>query len=447
MPPANPRWRRRLAAAEAALDLLDELNIDQYQRIDVFGLCEQLDLWLAFMPLDNVLGAFIPQGTGGVLITTQRPLTVQRYTAAHELGHWRMDHGPTADEYDEVFGTTHAEREQLAQIFAGNLLMPPLLVMSILDRIRPSSSTPLTGADCYTLAREAGVSYEAAIRQLVNLEQLTGPAAGRLLNLRPLAIKAQLAFGRRPVNGWADVWPVDEQWDDEILDLHVEDQALISLPENRSSGYRWMLADDPEPTREPTAAPPPLGAPLNPDRLDQARSDFLRQLEAAERRPAAPGPVMRDLRRRVPNDEEDSVSVEPQAGVDVVFDQYLSSRAPTTSPRVARDLRLTVAGGDPDGTSGRSPAVAGTTGRRLFGVRFGLPGAHTVRLVYRSPYNPGPHLDTYAIHAMVETRRTGISVQQLADEGEDQDWVQEVHERQAAAPPPALDPDDPAVAE
>lgn len=446
MPTATPGWRRRLAAAEAALGLLDEHNIDQTQRIDVFGLCEDLNLWLAFLPLDNVLGAFVPQGTGGVLITTKRPLTVQRYTAAHELGHWRMDHGPTADEHDAVFGTTHGEREQLAQIFAGNLLMPPLLVMSILDRVRPSSKSPLTGEDCYTLAREAGVSYEAAIWQLVSLEQLTRSAAGRLLGQRPLAIKTDLGFGRRPVNGWADVWPVDENWDDEILDLHVEDEAVISLPENRSTGYRWMLADDPMPTRAPTEPPPPFGEPLDTSALEEAQAEFFRQLDASEGRLAAPGPVMRDLRSRPLRVEAESAPTDPKAGVDVVGDQYLTSRAPRTSSRQARELRLTLAAGQPDSTDS-ARAVAGTTGRRLLGVRFGSPGAHTIRLVYRTPFSPAPDLDDYSIHAIVETRRMGVSVQQLADADEDEVWVQDVHERQAAAPPPALDPNDPALAD
>ncbi len=433
-----------MAAAEAALDLLDARDIDQTQQIDVFGLCEQLGLWLAFVPLDNVLGAFIPEGSGGVLITTQRPLTVQRYTAAHELGHCQMGHGPTADDHDHVFGTNHAEREQLAQIFAGNLLMPPPLVFSILERVRPSADTPLTGLHCYTLAREAGVSYEAAIRQLVNLTVLTNTQAGELLNLRPLAIKTELGFGRRPVNGWADVWPLDEQWHDEILDLRVDDEAVISLPENRSSGYRWMLADAPEPTLEPTDAPPPFAEPFDYVDLEQAREEFLREIRAAERHPAAPHPVMRELRRRPPTDDRHDEGPEPQAGVDVVGDHYLTSRAPTIRPRDAREQRLAIAAGD---TNDRPAMIAGRTGRRLFGVRFGLPGAHTIRLVYRSPYSPGPDLDAYAIHAMVETRRTGISVAQLATDDEAETWVRQVQERQETALPPALNPDDPALAD
>ena len=72
---------------------------------------------------------------------------------------------------------------------------------------------------------------------------------------------------------------------------------------------------------------------------------------------------------------------------------------------------------------------------------------HTIRLVYRSPYAQGPDLDSYSIHAMVETRRAGISVDQLAAGDEDDGWVRGVRERQANAIPPALDPDDPALAD
>lgn len=444
MSPQSPTRQRRIAAVEAALNLLDEQEVDQTQQIDVFDLCERVGLWLAFVPLDNVLGAFLPDGSGGVMITTQRPLTVQRYTAGHELGHWRMDHGPTADEHDEVFGRNGAEREQLAQIFAGALLMPPPLVFSILEWVRPDPTTPLTPRHCYLLARETGVSYEAALWQLVNLEVLTRSKANHLFQTRPLTIKTDLGYGRRPINGWADVWPVDEEWDDEILNIRIEDEAVISLPENRSTGYRWMLADAPEPVRAPTQPPAVFADRVDTSDLDPARRDFLDLVEATEEA-TAPKPVMRRLRSRTPSDEPERASRINEAGVDVVGDDYLTNRVSSVRPQEARRVRLEVAeasiGARADGV------VAGTTGRRLLGVRFAAPGLHTVRLVYRSPYAPGSDLDSYAIHAMVETRRTAISVDQLATEDEDLDWVQGVRERQATDPPPPLDPDNPALAD
>lgn len=80
MAPQGGRWQRRIQAAESAGRLLDELSVDQTEQIDVFGICEDLGLWLTFLPMDNLLGAFVPEGVGGVLVTTQRPIPIQRYT-------------------------------------------------------------------------------------------------------------------------------------------------------------------------------------------------------------------------------------------------------------------------------------------------------------------------------------------------------------------------------
>src|SRR6266508_1644894 len=211
MAPQGGRWQRRIQAAESAGRLLDELGADQTEQIDVFGICEDLGLWLAFLPMNNLLGAFIPEGVGGVLVTTQRPIPIQRYTAAHEIGHWRLDHGHgiALDGEEHVLGATPVEREQLAQVFAGSLLMPPPLVFGVLERLGLNGGS-LQPEHAYAIARETGVSYEATVRQLTHLEVITGDHATNLRRRRPLQVKADLALGRRPVNGYADVWPVNE---------------------------------------------------------------------------------------------------------------------------------------------------------------------------------------------------------------------------------------------
>lgn len=110
---------------QAADELLARFNVDQSARVDVFGVCEQADLWLTFRPLDSLLGAYIPTGSGGVIVTTRRSVAVQRYTVAHELGHWVLEHNALAlDDEQKVYGSTHLEREQLAQLFADYFLLP-----------------------------------------------------------------------------------------------------------------------------------------------------------------------------------------------------------------------------------------------------------------------------------------------------------------------------------
>jgi hypothetical protein len=85
-----------LTGAKAAHTLHRDLGIrDQIERsgggrVDVFGAIAKLGATLMFQPLDNLLGAYLPSDELGVLITTKRPLPVQRFTGAHELGHLYM---------------------------------------------------------------------------------------------------------------------------------------------------------------------------------------------------------------------------------------------------------------------------------------------------------------------------------------------------------------------
>lgn len=443
------RWSRRLEAADAALDLLSDVGVDQHRQIDVFDICEQVGLWLAFAPLDSLLGAYVPQGSGGIMITTRRPLTVQRYTAAHELGHWRLRHGAVADTHDQVFRPASLEQERLAQIFAGSLLMPAPLVMAILARVRSPVDAPITAMHCYAIAREAGVSYEAAVRQLVNLNQLQRNEADDLLRVRPLAIKTQLGYGHRPVNGWADIWPVDEGWHDQILSLRVDDEVSIALPENRTTGHRWMHTDDPPLARsEPEPAPQGREARRG---VASGQAAFAAALEAQRGvRLQAPRAILERLRSQASLPIARPEPTPPLSGVDVVHDQYLAARAPGATPRQARALRLALArpGETTDDTvDDTARVVAGGTGRRVLAVRFSDPGVHTVRLEYRSAYSEDPPLEQYTLHALVETRRQAISVSQVASDDDDRAWMAEVQQRQLRELPPPLDPTDPALTE
>jgi hypothetical protein len=453
MPANGNAWQRSLQAAESAGRLLDELGVEPTRQVDVFSMCEDLGLWLAFLPLDGLLGAFVPEGTGGVLITDRRPITVQRYTAAHELGHWRLEHGHglALDGEEHVFGASPVERERLAQMFAANLLMPPPLVLSLLARIGVGDNGPVRPDQAYFVAREAGVSYEAAIRQLTNLQVITSPDATALLGVRPLAVKSQLAGGRRPVYGYADVWPVDEQWNDHLVSLRADDEVVVSLPENRSTGYRWMFDDEVIVVR-PAPEPPPMGDPSSTGDPG-ALSHFL-QAAQTTRPGRAPGAALARARRPPP--AQPAAIASPQrtlpGGATVVGDDYFPGRTAALRPSDARRARLAVAAGETsvteiDDTPGgranlKRPVIDGdgqariaATGRRLFGVRFVEPGPKTLRLQHRSPYSSAPPVEEYVLHAIVEPRRQGFSIDQLVEDPQEA-WVGDARDhkaRQAAA--------------
>lgn len=238
--PSPVSGRRR--ALQAAAGLLDELEIDQEQPIDVFGVISRLGLWLVFQPIDTFLGAVIPEGSGGIMITTNRRPTIQRYTAAHEIGHWELEHGHLAvDTAKEILGTSTEEVERLAQLFATYFLMPPPLVHAAASRHGVRAGTRMSSAQAYLIACDMHVSYEAALRQMDNLDIISGRERETLLGTPPLEIKRELAHGHRPRNSYADVWPVDARLTFEHhIDVMIEDEIVIALPENRTTGHRWL---------------------------------------------------------------------------------------------------------------------------------------------------------------------------------------------------------------
>jgi hypothetical protein len=317
--------------------------------------------------------------------------------------------------------------------------MPPALILSLLNRIGLGGQRPVQPVDAYFIAREAGVSYEASVRQLGNLREITPANVADLLKVRPLAVKTQLAGGRRPGDGYADVWPVDEAWSDQHIALRTGDEVVVSLPENRSTGHRWLFDEE---TREigVTLEPPPLtdsGAELASP-TDAAA--FLRAAHGVG--PARPPRAALDRARQAPGPASGGVERALADGMMIVGDDYRPGRAPMLAPQQARRARLAAREPSPPGGPRRqdTPAasdatgvIIAATGRRLLGVRFSEPGAKTLRLEHRSPYSPAPAAEEYVLYATVEPSRHGFSIDQLADEPQEP-WVSDIRDRQLREP-------------
>lgn len=238
-PAGDTRWA---VAFQAAADTHDFLGTDQSERVDIYGAIDRLGLFLTFQPLANLLGVTLPEHAG-VMITTERQPPVQRYTAAHELGHFVMhDRGLVLDGEDEIIGRSTLERERQAQLFASYFLMPPDLADNTASRygIRRGKARP---GDVYQAARDMGVSYEAAIWHYLHLGRLESTDAQRLLKAQRTA-KRDAVFGLKPLSGRPDVWPIEGTTEEVKLEVTVGDEIVVRLPENRSTGYRWITLDE-----------------------------------------------------------------------------------------------------------------------------------------------------------------------------------------------------------
>lgn len=88
-----------MAAARIHRDMTLKETIEaRGGNVDVFKAIHQLDVPLLLRPLKGLLGAFLNEPSPGILVTTERPMSIQRFTAAHELGHYVMRHEPSLDD-------------------------------------------------------------------------------------------------------------------------------------------------------------------------------------------------------------------------------------------------------------------------------------------------------------------------------------------------------------
>src|SRR5436190_3623209 len=97
--------------------------------IDVFGAILGQRAVLLFRPLEGLLRACLSRPARGVSITTRRPLSIQRFTGAHELGHVVLHHDSSLDG-EEILqrpSTLNSTQEIQANSFASDFLIPAWL--------------------------------------------------------------------------------------------------------------------------------------------------------------------------------------------------------------------------------------------------------------------------------------------------------------------------------
>lgn len=230
----------RISAVQAASDALNELGVNQSEPVDPFEAIEDAGLILSFQPLTDLLGAILPGEPAGVLINSARPPSLQRFTAAHELGHWFMDRNILSLDTDaSVLGSDGADRELDAQIFAAHFLMPLELLHASARRYGISRNTLARPDQVYQAARDMHVSYEAAVRQMAVTRLITYGNSRELLKAKPATIKQGLTDGLTLPNARGDVWIVEDSTQEVEIDAFVGDAILLRLRENPSTGYRW----------------------------------------------------------------------------------------------------------------------------------------------------------------------------------------------------------------
>src|SRR5689334_18842392 len=148
-----------------SLSLRNEIRL-RGGNIDVFAAIQTLDLPLLLRPLQGLLGAYLTQPAPGVLVTTQRPMSIQRFTASHELGHFMLRHDPSLDDESMLRRMPMASQptedfqEVEADAFAVAFMLPRWLIGWHAERQRWKVTDFRRPSAVYQLALRLGASYE-----------------------------------------------------------------------------------------------------------------------------------------------------------------------------------------------------------------------------------------------------------------------------------------------
>jgi Zn-dependent peptidase ImmA (M78 family) len=218
-------------------------------RIDVFDMLVKRDIPVMFRPLKKLLGAFIDDPDKGVIVTSQRPLPVQRFTAAHELGHEALGHEASFDD-EEVLARalffseeSYDSREVQANAFASQLLTPSWLIAEHMRRQDWSRERLTEPVVVYQLALRMGSSYSATCYALEESKGIDRPTRESLLQVKPKTIKQSLVKPYEPESWYGDVWMVTERDNGMVLDGSRSDLVVLKFEEHASSGYLWQFGE------------------------------------------------------------------------------------------------------------------------------------------------------------------------------------------------------------
>jgi Zn-dependent peptidase ImmA (M78 family) len=240
-----------MVAARLHVELGTEEALQLYGgNVDVFDATVRLKLPLVLRPLNGLLGAYLPDPIPGILVTTERPLSIQRFTAAHELGHVRLEHLPSLDDESMLrrmampassAATGPNMQEVEADAFAVAFLMPLWLIHWHCQRQGWRASDLANRHVAYQLALRLGASYEATTWTLQRYNLISSGAGDGLRQRALRDLKVELLQAYQPSDYRGDVWLLTERDADTKIAGSRNDHFVLRLNEHSGGGYLWNI--------------------------------------------------------------------------------------------------------------------------------------------------------------------------------------------------------------
>jgi len=216
--------------------------------IDVFGTIQNLSIPLLFQPLDKLLGAYLPPPYDGMVVTSERNLAIQRFTASHELGHRILKHQISLDDESILdrspFGREVYNLDELAaDAFTAGFLIPEWVFEIHAERQDWDSDSLIDPRIVYQLSLRIGASYRATCRQLYQYKLIDRATLQMLIDTPPKKIKQSILDGVNLPNWHPNVWLLTRRDEGMLLQGGPDDVFLLRLKENSGGGYLWDIDD------------------------------------------------------------------------------------------------------------------------------------------------------------------------------------------------------------
>lgn len=228
---------------------LREQVLQRGGNVDVFAAIEMVQLPLLLRPLEGLLGAYLNDPSPGVLVTTQRPMSIQRFTAAHELGHSELRHRPSLDDESILRRMPLNQlpqddfQEVEADAFAVAFMMPTWLIAWHCERQGWKAADLRRPNIVYQLSLRIGASYEATCWTLARHNIIDRRLARELVQTQPRVMKAALLADYKPGDYRGDVWLLTERDAETRIDGSRSDLFVLRLEEHSGGGYLWDIDD------------------------------------------------------------------------------------------------------------------------------------------------------------------------------------------------------------
>ncbi len=215
----NYEQMARIAFKEAE-SLRLQRGISRTDPIDPIDLAIDCGCDVRFSDTNSLEGIYATKPRPCIILGSRRPSGRIAFTCGHELGHHVFKHGTSFDNVSD--GISNRSEERLADLFAGYLLMSPLVVRRAMKE-RGIQEGSITAFQIWQLASYFGVGYKTVIDHLeYSLRLLLPLMSGDLRKVHPKDIKNQ--YGCPAGNNFIFV---DKQWTKRAITLECGDHIML----------------------------------------------------------------------------------------------------------------------------------------------------------------------------------------------------------------------------